>query len=244
MLLEIMTHISWGSTAYDPQGKNDADNTFATLDSFYHELPDRHQELFFQPLHSFPFPKLPLELRLMIWRATIPRERKIWLHPQNDKMNNQRRPIFRLPITPSIQTCMESRQEIYRFMKVNLHSSTPLCITKFDTIRFNFNLMIRNDARHEELRRLLRWRRWLVPQVREVEVVVDGFSEMDKMLLWMSWYDIFLPFARLERLRLVVPTGAGWIEKCREEFQEVCDRCGIGLDGDGDGSPILSVEEI
>ncbi|KAG4440582.1 hypothetical protein IFR05_003949 [Cadophora sp. M221] len=236
-----MSHISWEEMAYDPQGNDDAALTLSTLDSFYHDLPDRHQDLSFQPLHSFPFHKLPLELRLMIWRATIPLHRKIWLHPQKAKRHNDEQSTFHLPITPSIQACIESRQEIYRFIKVNISSSAPISISKFDTIRFNFKLMIRGDAQHEELRKLLRRRRWLVAEVREVEVVVDGFSEMDKMLLWMSWHDIFLHFGRLESLRLLVPAGAGWIEKCRVQFKQVCDGCRTGLNADR--SPVLSVAE-
>ncbi|KAH7310019.1 hypothetical protein BKA65DRAFT_485236 [Rhexocercosporidium sp. MPI-PUGE-AT-0058] len=236
-----MTHILWGPEIYDPQWTNDAEDSFSILDSFYHDLPDRHQRLFFQPLDFFPLHKLPLELRLMIWRATIP-QRKIWLHPQTHRSHNYKSPMLHLPIISSIQACAESRQEIYRHLRLKPHSSKPICITKFDTIRFDFKLMIRIDAQHEELRRLLRQRRWLVSQVREVEVIVDGFSEMDKMLLWMSWHDIFLPFVRLDRLRLLVLAGEGWIEKCREQFEEVCDGCGSGRDGNK--SPALSIEEI
>jgi 2EXR family len=40
------------------------------------ELPDPHQDLFFQPLHTFhEFRNLPVEIRLLIWRRTFPRTR-------------------------------------------------------------------------------------------------------------------------------------------------------------------------
>lgn len=41
------------------------------------ELPDPNQELFIQTLHGFQlFPKLLLELRMMIWRCTFPQSRQ------------------------------------------------------------------------------------------------------------------------------------------------------------------------
>ncbi|CAM6000641.1 unnamed protein product [Sphagnum balticum] len=43
------------------------------------ELPDPAQELSFQVYDQFHlFPKFPIELRLMIWRATLPPPRRIW----------------------------------------------------------------------------------------------------------------------------------------------------------------------
>jgi hypothetical protein len=49
------------------------------------ELPDRKQELFIQlgdDLDVFhPFPDLPMELRLMVWRFVRPRPRKVIINP-------------------------------------------------------------------------------------------------------------------------------------------------------------------
>lgn len=54
-----------------------------TLRHFTHDLPDPHEELFYQPLSSFTlFPKLPPEIRSMIWQATFPRNKHFWwFHP-------------------------------------------------------------------------------------------------------------------------------------------------------------------
>ncbi|KAL2067704.1 hypothetical protein VTL71DRAFT_15800 [Oculimacula yallundae] len=216
-------------------------DTWSNLDSFYHDLPDRRQGFFAQPLSSFPIMRLPVELRLMIWRFTIPRGRKIWLHPQRQK-DDKTRASLRIPVLTATQVCFESRQEIYRYLNVSLRSYTPICINRFDIIRCEFKLLLRVDARHEEYLDLILRRREVVDQVRELEIKMDDFSHIDELLLLLSCYSVFRPFVRLEKLRLLVPAGVDWKESCETHFEKVCR--GIMSEESGTDHPILVIEEI
>lgn len=88
------------------------------------ELPDFVQDLFPQlgePLDTFTlFPKLPLELRLKVWRFCFPKSREILIgingserygNYADDKVHELQRDIS-LPIT--LHICAESREETLR----------------------------------------------------------------------------------------------------------------------------------
>ncbi|KAH9206637.1 hypothetical protein DL95DRAFT_416365 [Leptodontidium sp. 2 PMI_412] len=190
----------------------------SNLDLFFSELPDRYLMLFPQALHAFPqFLELLLEPRLLIWRLAIPRQRKVWLHP---KRHRHKRKIFHMPILPVIQVCHESRGEIHHLLDVDINTPfpKPLYITKFDIVRWHFNLAFRQDRPHNDLFWLLLNKNALVRTLREIEMVVDDFGALDEALLFISWDDIFPQLRELEILRLVVPKGARWIEECRSKL--------------------------
>jgi hypothetical protein len=65
-----------------------------TLHLLQSELPDPFQELFFQAIQTLDafhlFLKLPIEMRLMIWRETFPRTRILWnFHGSDRKLRIQ-----------------------------------------------------------------------------------------------------------------------------------------------------------
>ncbi|KAK2628736.1 hypothetical protein QTJ16_001839 [Diplocarpon rosae] len=164
------------------------------------------------------FQKLPLELRLMIWRFAIPRYRKIWLHARRQRGKTS---YFNLPVLPLAHTCRESRLDIHRYlgMDPNIEDSFPICITELDVVRLHFKLAFRHDRSQDALYHLIVTRRpGLVSLVQEMEIVVDRFSNLDVAMLYISRDDIFPRFERLKKLTLLVPKAAEWIERCSTHF--------------------------
>jgi hypothetical protein len=95
------------------------------LSVFLFELPDPNEELYYQYPHTFRlFPKLPLEIRVNIWRQTFPRRTHMIFNGPYKPF-----PCFRVRYTPpppvSSRVNFESRQETLRHYKV-LQTST-LC---------------------------------------------------------------------------------------------------------------------
>jgi hypothetical protein len=87
------------------------------LDVFHFELPDANQEMFYQYPSTFhPFPKIPLEIRIMIWRETFPRSRHTWAFRLG---NMSCCDILQYPLPP-ITACInqESRSETLRKYQV------------------------------------------------------------------------------------------------------------------------------
>ncbi|PVH75728.1 hypothetical protein DL98DRAFT_536296 [Cadophora sp. DSE1049] len=116
----VFSQIRASSTVNIPPIVHPTANLALTLFSY---LPDLNQELSvqtFSGLTSFRFGALPLDLRVMIWRMTMPRGRRFPL-----ASFHRNRPDFlgpRPPITYNI--CQESHQETLRhfvFLKWTIH---------------------------------------------------------------------------------------------------------------------------
>ncbi|OWP01878.1 hypothetical protein B2J93_4728 [Marssonina coronariae] len=122
-------------TALPVRSKAKLDTSAVNLEVFYEELPDRYQSLFPSKYGSFTtFTTLPLELRLMIWRLSMPRQRKIWLHARR---NGGKTSSFNLPILPLAHTCRESRLESHRHLgnDPDAEEPVPICVTELDVTR-------------------------------------------------------------------------------------------------------------
>ncbi|CAL3966142.1 unnamed protein product [Diplocarpon coronariae] len=158
----------------------------------------------------------------MIWRLSMPRQRKIWLHARR---NGGKTSSFNLPILPLAHTCRESRLESHRHLgnDPDAEEPVPICVTELDVVRLHFNLAFRHDRSHDALYNLIVNRRpGLVSLVQEMEIVVDKFSNVDVAMLYISRDDIFPFFDRLKKLTLLVPKAAGWIDRCSMHFLRGC----------------------
>jgi hypothetical protein len=96
------------------------------LSALVFKLPDPDEELFFQNPHTFwLFSKLPLEIRLNIWRQTFPRRTHMIFNGPYKPW-----PCLRVRHTPlppvSSRVNFESRQETLRHYKV--FKTSPGCI--------------------------------------------------------------------------------------------------------------------
>jgi hypothetical protein len=82
------------------------------------EVPDPAQELSFQVCNEFHlFPMLPMELRLMIWRATLPPPRRIWFWSGlHGKAIRQKKNPAKPPA--SVQANREARTELSPFYHI------------------------------------------------------------------------------------------------------------------------------
>jgi hypothetical protein len=137
----------WNNTSsnIDPETTLSEDNFFLLQD-----LPDPQQELAVQNLleEFHYFPKLPMELRLIIWRCTFPRPRDIrlpyWSYNADGSINL--RPISFNPIFPPLSQSSIGRVETRQTHTTCLfwvslkntsgvpRSKTPLCFApKRDT---------------------------------------------------------------------------------------------------------------
>ncbi|KAJ5033363.1 uncharacterized protein L3040_008481 [Drepanopeziza brunnea f. sp. 'multigermtubi'] len=165
-----------------------------TLQTSHHALPDRHQQLFAQQQQQQPstfplFPKLVVKLHQMIWRFCIPHDRKIWLYPaqgpqhlhRNRSNTHARVPLFILSI---LQTSRESRVEAHRFLRLLTTSSSALIPSSPRSLQYASPASTRCRAA-------------LVARVREVEMVVDAFTNWDAVLLRARKDVLFLPFTSL-----------------------------------------------
>ncbi|CZR68831.1 uncharacterized protein PAC_18731 [Phialocephala subalpina] len=109
-----------------------ADDLF-NFSAMVYELPDPNQELsiqLFKPLDVFhPFPELPIEIRLRIWRLTFPKHRNMNLDPcyglRTRDMAKWLRPrtIRELPVTLCIN--QESREEALRHYTILYQGDLP-----------------------------------------------------------------------------------------------------------------------
>ena len=125
------------------------------------ELPDRYQELSVQQCHNsfIYFPKLPLEIRLAIWRLLFPKARKVLINVQYKSNKNQQDRGSPLPI--GLRVNRESRFETLKhytvfhqdplvfhpkaFVELVEHPN-PTCVNPFkDTIRFSQNNLYSDD---------------------------------------------------------------------------------------------------
>lgn len=116
-MISTMRRITRGVT------KKQIENTWLWLAE---ELPDAKQELFPQPLHLpwrdtllefHIFPKLPIELRLEIWRATFPR-RTIFLNIWTRYESARTMALWIVNISPSLGINSESARETLRHYQV------------------------------------------------------------------------------------------------------------------------------
>ncbi|KAH7310020.1 hypothetical protein BKA65DRAFT_485237 [Rhexocercosporidium sp. MPI-PUGE-AT-0058] len=93
----------------------------AILQILKEELPDPNQDCSIQIYTQFLlFKKLPLELRLMIWKHCLPKGRRVWLrYPCSQPLKSIRSP----PITSRINR--ESREETFKKYRQLQHSWPP-----------------------------------------------------------------------------------------------------------------------
>jgi hypothetical protein len=99
------------------------------------ELPDPNQHLYPQgdlPPQFACFPKLPIELRLVIWRFTFPASRKVNINAgqQNvfcsrDRFSKKMRLHTNQPLPMSLFICQESRIETLKHYCVYLQKQIP-----------------------------------------------------------------------------------------------------------------------
>jgi len=107
------------------------DDLAETLALILNELPDPDQELFFQPLlatafHSFP--RLPTEVRLLIWRHAFPRARYIICKRLRRDAESYYTFVFPAsPITSRINA--ESRGETLKHYQPLEKSSSYICVS-------------------------------------------------------------------------------------------------------------------
>lgn len=112
-----------------------------TLRIFQHELPDPDQQLFWQSLLDFPqFNKLPLELRLMVWRRTFPR-RTVYLDFWKRRATRHNEDLWASTTQPprTLYVNSESCRETLRYYKVLklIHRQESICSSQCRRILFN-----------------------------------------------------------------------------------------------------------
>ncbi|KAL2067708.1 hypothetical protein VTL71DRAFT_15804 [Oculimacula yallundae] len=198
----------------------DMEDMVAALEMFTLELADPDEELAVQdrPLANFPlFKKLPLELRLMIWRATFPAGRLLSLNSKAFSLLQRPTPGggFCLPI--SLHVNRESRQETkihYRIIFPSevqeLHPSAPFDsrapVFLRQTLCFSAtrDFMYHNEASFYWASLLEDYFPDIWDKVEHLVVRLDYLDDLEDFALE------FYPYRGLQKLTLI--EAKGWTE--------------------------------